>query len=66
MRTANTRSILVAAALGACFVWYAWKALTTPDPGMKNAKTLFAYSIVYLFAIFAVLLGDSIAQRALA
>jgi heme o synthase len=56
---------LASAALGAGFVWYAWKALATPDPGMRNAKALFAYSIVYLFGIFAVLLGDSIAARAL-
>ena len=56
---------LASAALGAGFVWYAWKALAAPDMGMRNAKALFAYSIVYLFAIFAVLLGDSIAARAL-
>jgi protoheme IX farnesyltransferase len=52
--------------LGAGFVWYSWKALASSDTAMKNAKALFAYSIVYLFAIFAVLLGDSIVQRALA
>ena len=56
---------LASAALGAGFVWYAWKALAAPDAGMRNAKALFAYSIVYLFVIFAVLLGDSIAARAL-
>ena len=33
---------------------------------MKPAKTLFAYSIFYLFAIFAMLLADTIAMRALA
>jgi len=31
----------------------------------KPAKLLFAYSIAYLFAIFAVLLADTIATRAL-
>ncbi|NGO49946.1 heme o synthase [Allomesorhizobium camelthorni] len=56
---------LASATLGAGFVWYAWKALAAPDAGMRNAKALFDYSIVYLFAIFAVLLGDSIAARAL-
>jgi protoheme IX farnesyltransferase len=56
---------LASAALGAGFVWYAWRALAASDAGMRNAKALFAYSIVYLFAIFAVLLGDSIAARAL-
>ncbi|RUU11781.1 protoheme IX farnesyltransferase, partial [Mesorhizobium sp. M6A.T.Ca.TU.002.02.2.1] len=31
---------------------------------MKRAKALFAYSIFYLFAIFAVLLADTIVLRA--
>jgi protoheme IX farnesyltransferase len=57
---------LVSAALGAGFVWYAWKALASTDAKMRNAKALFAYSIIYLFAIFAVLMADSIVQRALA
>jgi protoheme IX farnesyltransferase len=53
-------------AFGAGFVWHAWKALAGADAKMATAKALFAYSIVYLFAIFAMLLADSIAQRALA
>jgi len=50
----------VALALGAAFVWYAWKVLRMPesDRAMGPAKALFGYSLVYLFAIFAVLLGD--------
>ena len=43
---------VVAAALGAGFVWYAWKVLRMPDGdrAMRPAKALFAYSLLYLFA----------------
>ena len=43
---------VVAAALGAGFVWYAWKVLRMPDGdrAMQPAKALFAYSLLYLFA----------------
>jgi protoheme IX farnesyltransferase len=54
---------IVSAALGAGFIWHAWKLLV--DKEMKRAKALFAYSILYLFAIFAVLLADTIAMRAI-
>ena len=54
----------VSAALGAGFIWYAWKVLMARED-RKPAKLLFAYSIAYLFAIFAVLLADTIATRAL-
>ncbi|PDQ18053.1 protoheme IX farnesyltransferase [Mesorhizobium sanjuanii] len=54
----------VSAALGAGFIWHAWKLLAISDREMKLAKALFAYSIFYLFAIFAVLLADTIAMRA--
>ena len=39
-------------ALGAGFVWYAWKVLQMPDGdrAMRPAKALFAYSLLYLFA----------------
>ena len=49
-----------AAALGAGFVWNAWKVLLMPaeDRGMRPAKALFAYSVFYLFAVFAALLVD--------
>ena len=56
---------LVSAALGAGFIWYAWKVLIAAGEDRKPAKLLFAYSIAYLFAIFAVLLADTIAARAL-
>ncbi|RWM14234.1 MAG: protoheme IX farnesyltransferase [Mesorhizobium sp.] len=54
---------IVSAALGAGFIWHAWKLLV--DKEMKFAKALFAYSIFYLFAIFAVLLADTITMRAI-
>jgi len=56
-----------AALLGAGFVWYAWRVLRMDpaDTAMKPAKALFAYSLLYLFAIFALLLGDHIVTRLL-
>ena len=36
------------------------------DRAMKPAKALFAYSLLYLFAIFAAYLADSVVERALA
>lgn len=58
---------LAAALLGAGFVWYSWKVLLMPDGdrAMKPAKALFGYSLLYLFAIFAAYLADSVVQRAL-
>jgi protoheme IX farnesyltransferase len=55
---------IASAALGAGFIWQAWKVLVIADQDMKPAKALFAYSIFYLFAIFAMLLADTIAMRA--
>ncbi|TIM21359.1 MAG: protoheme IX farnesyltransferase, partial [Mesorhizobium sp.] len=54
--------------LGVGFVWYAWKVLGMADDDrvMKPAKALFAYSLLYLFAIFAAYLADSVVERALA
>jgi len=56
-----------AAALGLGFVWYAWKVLAMPetDRAMRPAKALFGYSLLYLFAIFAIYLGDSVVARML-
>ncbi|AZO48458.1 MAG: protoheme IX farnesyltransferase [Mesorhizobium sp.] len=58
----------VAAVLGAGFVWHAWKVLgmAADDRAMKPAKALFAYSLLYLFAIFAAYLADCVVGRALA
>jgi protoheme IX farnesyltransferase len=54
--------------LGAGFVWYAWKVLQMADDDhvMKPAKALFGYSLLYLFAIFAIYLADCVVGRALA
>jgi protoheme IX farnesyltransferase len=56
---------VAAAALGFGFVWYAWAVLLMPasDRVMRPAKALFAYSLLYLFAIFAIYLADSVAVR---
>ena len=58
---------VVSAALGAGFVWYAWKvlAMADDDRAMKPAKVLFGYSLLYLFAIFAAYLVDCVVGRAL-
>jgi len=54
---------VVSGLLGAGFVWYAVLCRRMPeaDPAMKPAKKLFAYSIVYLFAIFSCLMLDHLA-----
>jgi protoheme IX farnesyltransferase len=55
---------VVAGLLGAGFVWYAFLCRRMPDgdPAMTPAKKLFAYSIVYLFAIFLCLMVDHFAS----
>ena len=55
---------IAAAALGSGFIWHGWKVLVAPDQEMRPAKALFAYSIFYLFALFAMLLADTIVMRA--
>ncbi|WP_269932134.1 heme o synthase [Aminobacter sp. HY435] len=59
---------IVSLALGIGFVWYAWKVLQMPDSDrvMKPAKQLFAYSLLYLFVIFAAYLADSVVERVFA
>ncbi|QPC87018.1 protoheme IX farnesyltransferase [Mesorhizobium sp. NBSH29] len=56
---------VAAGALGAGFIWYAWQVLSMEDSDktMRPAKSLFAYSLLYLFAIFAFYLADSLASR---
>jgi protoheme IX farnesyltransferase len=51
---------LFAAALGAGFIWYSIGVLRMPegDRAMAPAKKLFAFSILYLFAIFSGLMFD--------
>lgn len=57
---------IVAAALGAWFIWRAFAVLTTKpdDPSMTAEKKLFAFSIVYLFLIFGALLLDAVVSQA--
>ncbi|MEI8699476.1 MULTISPECIES: heme o synthase [unclassified Mesorhizobium] len=59
---------VLAVLLGAGFVWYAWKVLQMADDDhvMKPAKALFGYSLLYLFAIFAIYLADCVVGRVLA
>ena len=59
---------VLSGALGVGFVWYAWQVLRMDDSDtvMKPAKKLFAYSLVYLFAIFAIYLADVSVTRYLA
>lgn len=56
-----------AAALGAAFVRHGWAVFRMPagDTAMIPAKKLFAYSLFYLFALFAMLLGDRIVTNLL-
>lgn len=53
------------AVLGGFFLWYAWKVLhmTDSDRGMQPAKSLFRFSLIYLAAIFAVLLVESLTMN---
>ncbi|MCG6113725.1 MAG: heme o synthase [Mesorhizobium sp.] len=56
---------VVAAGLGIGFIASAWKVLRMPDSDtvMRPAKALFAYSLLYLFAIFAALMIDTLVAR---
>ncbi|MDN2566813.1 heme o synthase [Aquibium sp. A9E412] len=56
---------VVALLLGAGFVHRAWRvlAMADSDRAMKPAKALFAYSLLYLFALFAALMADAVAAR---
>lgn len=45
--------LAVSTALGAYFVFAAWRVLNAADDNMAPAKKLFAFSILYLFTLFA-------------
>jgi protoheme IX farnesyltransferase len=51
---------IVAALLGVVFVYVAWTVYRMPadDTEMKPARRLFAYSMLYLFLLFAILLVE--------
>jgi protoheme IX farnesyltransferase len=48
--------------LGAMFIWSAWKVWNMPDgdKAMVPAKKMFGFSLIYLFAIFGVLLVEAL------
>ena len=47
-----------AGALGACFLISAWRVRRADDGDEAPAKRMFAFSILYLFLLFALLLGE--------
>ncbi|WP_152045212.1 heme o synthase [Aureimonas psammosilenae] len=55
----------VSVLLGANFLRLAWKTyrMADGDPKMLPARKLFGFSILYLFALFAVLLAGAVATR---
>jgi protoheme IX farnesyltransferase len=52
----------VAGAMGAIFVYLAWRVRTIGDEDEMPAKRLFAFSIFYLFTIFAALLAETVVR----
>jgi len=54
--------MIVAVASGAGFMWLAWRLFrTTEDRAMRKAgRSLFAYSLSYLFVIFLALVTDRV------
>lgn len=48
--------LIGAVALGARFLWYAWRLFWTQNE--RLAMPMFGYSIIYLFGLFAVLMVD--------
>jgi heme o synthase len=56
---------VASAVLGIMFVYYAFLVWQMPetDRVMKPAKKLFGFSLVYLFALFAILLGEALASK---
>ena len=56
---------LVGGALMVAFAWRVWTS-TEGERAMSVARQMFAYSIAYLFGLFAVLLIESVAGRLVA
>lgn len=52
---------------GALFLFYAWTVWRAPvgAPMIKPAKKMFAFSIFYLFSLYAVLLGEILVRKTL-
>ena len=57
--------LVTAVVFGAGFLHFAWQVFTVRegDAATARAKQLFAYSILYLFALFAVILGEHAVAR---
>ena len=53
---------LMSSILGAMFIWHAFKVWRMPesDRVMVPAKKLFGFSILYLFAVFAILFAEKL------
>lgn len=51
--------------LGAMFVWMTWRVwkIAGADEKLLAEKKLFGFSIFYLFALFAILLGEAVIER---
>jgi heme o synthase len=56
---------LVSTILGVIFIYFAYKVWQMPeaDRVMKPAKKLFGFSLIYLFALFATLLGEAVTMK---
>jgi len=56
---------VIAAILGGGFIWRTWQVWQDAGRTQSNApaRSLFFYSIFYLFAVFAVLLGEAMFNR---
>ncbi|PYE90601.1 heme o synthase [Phyllobacterium leguminum] len=55
---------VVSLGLGLTFIAYAWGLwrASSAEAALKSAKKLFGFSLLYLFGLFAVLLGETIAR----
>ena len=56
---------VIASIMGVVFIWQGWRVLRmdSEDAAMQPAKQLFAYSILYLFVLFAALLAEALIGR---
>lgn len=56
---------IISSVLGAAFLWYAYQSwkMDSNDEQMKPAKRMFAFSIFYLFALFATLLVEALVAK---
>lgn len=52
--------LAISSAFGAGFLMLAWRVLKSPPKSKEAPKQLFAFSILYLFALFAALLAEDL------